>query len=295
MRLARLQGLLLASAFLAPAGVLLVVFRVGPLIQAFQYSLTSWNGYSPPTSVGLRNFQAILNDPTFRTAFLNTITILLAIPVWVFLPFFVAAILHERITGWRLFRAAFFLPAVLSPVMIGAFFEVMLRTDGPINALLRAVGLGSITRGWLADTATALPVMVAIVIWATFGIGVLIFLAALAQVNPELHDAARVDGASWLRRQRAVSIPQTLPVIEFWSIIVLISAFAYMFPYVQTLTRGGPGYATFVMEYYAYEKAFADGALGYASAVGVVLLMIMVVVVAIVSFGFWRLRRRMDS
>lgn len=271
----RRRQLLPALAFLAPAFALLVLFRGIPIVEAFQLSLTKWNGVGEPLPVGLGNFEALVGDPTFRTALGNNLAILLSLPIWVLLPLLVASLIHGGVPGARFFRLAIFLPAVLSPVVIGSFFNAMLKYDGPVNEILRLAGLDWLAREWLFSSATALPAVIAIFIWATLGIGVLIYLAALAQVNAELFDAARVDGASWWQIQRHVTIPETRHVIEFWAVIVLISSFTAVFPFIYTLTRGGPGYSTYVLDYYIYDKAFFGQAVGYASAVGVVLLAIV--------------------
>lgn len=276
-----------ALAFLAPAICLLLVFRGVPIVQAFYLSLTKWSGVGEPQFVGFANFAALVNDPTFRTALVNNLAMLLSLPVWVLAPLFVASVIHGGIPAGRLFRLAIFLPAVLSPVIIGSFFNVMLKYDGPINTILRGVGLEGFAAEWLFQSSTALPIVVAIFIWATMGIGVLIYLAALAQVNDELFDAARVDGASWWRTQWHITIPETRRVIEFWAVIVLISSFTAVFPFIYTLTRGGPGYSTYVLDYYVYDKAFFGGAHGYASAIGVVLLAI-VGVLALIQVALMR-------
>jgi ABC-type sugar transport system permease subunit len=269
------RELLPALAFLAPALVLLLVFRGVPIAQAFYLSLTKWSGAGEPQFVGFANFAALVNDPTFRTALFNNLAMLLSLPIWVLAPLFIASVIHGGVPAGRFFRLAIFLPAVLSPVIIGSFFNVMLKYDGPINTVLRGVGLESVAAEWLFQSSTALPIVVAIFIWATMGIGVLIYLAALAQVNQELFDAARVDGASWWQAQRRITIPETRRVIEFWAVIVLISSFTAVFPFIYTLTRGGPGYSTYTLDYYVYDKAFFGGAHGYASAVGIVLLAIV--------------------
>ena len=267
--------------FVAPALALLAVFRLWPMGEAFYLAFTHWDGFSSPTSVGWQNFQYLRHDPVFRSALVNNLLMLLAVPVWIIFPFLVASILHSRPWGWRVFRLAFFLPALLSPVIIGVFFSIMLREDGPVNDVLRGVGLGSLARPWLVDTNTALVALVAIIIWASFGIGVLIFLAALGSVTPEVLEAARVDGASWLRTQRHVVFWELLPIIEFWAVIVLISTFTAVFPFVYTLTNGGPGYSTYILDFDVYQEAFGSSSLGYASAIGVVLFLIVLVLVSI--------------
>lgn len=264
-------------AFLAPAIVVLVVLRVLPMIQAVRLSLTHWDGFSDPTYVGLANYKALLHDPTFRKALVNNLLILLSVPVWILVPLAIAIVLFQRVPGWRLFRAVFFIPAVLSPVIIGSYYEIALRMDGPLNEGLRAVGLGSLRHAWLADSSTALVTVAGILIWASFGIGVLIFLAALANVDPELYDAAKIDGANGFQQHRHVTVPGILPVIGFYSVIVVISLFTVLFPYIFTLTGGGPGYSTYVIEFDVYQEAFQSGSFGYASAMGVVLFLVVLV------------------
>jgi ABC-type sugar transport system permease subunit len=282
---------LLPLGFVGPALALLAGLRVWPMLQAFYLSFTSWDGISSPEWIGTKNFAYLFHDPIFKQALVDNLLLLLAIPVWVILPFLIAATLHERVPGWRFFRAAFFLPALLSPVIIGVFFSIMLRQDGAINEMLRSVGLGALANGWLTESSSALIVLGAIIVWASFGIGVLIYLAALSTLDSELVDAARLDGASWLQVQRHVVFWQILPVAEFWSVVVLISIFTGLFPYVLTLTNGGPGYATYILDFDIYMEGFggASGAAGYASAVGVVLFLI-VLVLSVIQLRLFRRR-----
>jgi ABC-type sugar transport system permease subunit len=264
-----------ALLFLVPALLLLAGFRIVPMVQAAYYSLTSWNGIGEPRWVGLANYEALLNDSTFRTTLLNHVAILLALPIWVFLPL-VLAVLIQPLPGARIYRVALFLPAVMSPVIIGAFFGVMLRYDGPVNEALSGLGLDGLRQEWLFNPATAMPVTIAILIWAATGIGVVIYLGALSNVDEELYDAARVDGASWYRLFRHVTVPQVRPTIEFWTVLVFISTVTAQFPFIYSLTQGGPGNSTYVAEYYIYDKAFIRGAPGYASAIGVVLSVVLI-------------------
>ncbi len=274
--------------FLAPALIVLLVFRIVPIGEAFHLGFTRWNGVGDPAWIGLDNFRALLDDPTFWTALKNNPLVLFSLPLWVVGPLVVAAIIHSGVPFARFFRLMVFLPAVLSPVVVGAYYNAVLRYNGPLNVFLRKIGLGELARQWLNDPHTALVTVVLILIWASFGIGVLIYLAALAQVNPELYDAAVLDGAGWLQTQRHVTIPATRRTIEFWFVFVLITTFTTVFPFVYTLTRGGPGYSTYLLDYYVYDAAFFGGSFGYASAVGVVLLLI---VGSISLMSIWLFRR----
>ena len=287
---ARLFGSTVAASllFLAPALIILIVFRLVPIEQAFHLSFTRWNGAGQPEWIGLANFEQVLKDPVFWTALRNNLFVLLFLPLWVVAPLIVAVILHSGVPGAKFFRLMVFLPAVLSPVMIGAYFNVLLKYNGALNTFLGDIGLGFLRHQWLNDPTTVLATMVLIFIWATLGIGALIFLAALAQVNPELHDAAEIDGANWLQRQRVITLPETRRTIEFWAIFVMISTFTTVFPFVFTLTRGGPGYSTYLLDYHVYDSAFFGGSFGYASAIGMVLF---IIVSGVCGLSFWLLRR----
>jgi ABC-type sugar transport system permease subunit len=267
--------------FLAPALLVVGLFRLWPIVQAFWLSFTNWNGFSQPRYVGLANYRELLHDQVFGTSLWHNLLILISLPVWVGAPLAIAIFLNERPFGWRLMRFALFLPAVLSPVIIGSFFELMLQYDGPLNSLLRAVGLGSLARQWLVDPGSALPVMIAIIIWAGLGVGVLIFMSGLATIDPDLYDAARIDGASWLRTQWSVVMPQLRPMITFYGVVSVIASFATLFPFVYTLTQGGPGYDTYTAEYDVYQTAFNNGTFGYGSAMGVVLFLIILLIVLV--------------
>ena len=277
---------LTVTAFLLPAVLVLVGIRIVPLAEAVWLAFTNWDGYATPEFVGLENFRLIAGDDVFWQALRNNGLILLSLPVWILGPLVLAIALQSRVPGWRVLRVAYFLPAVLSPVIVGTYFSVVLRLEGPFNDLLTAVGLGALARGWLSEPSSAMPVTIVIIIWAGFGVGVLLYLAALGNVDTSLYDAARVDGASTLRLHWHVTVPQVLSVIEFYTVVVLVSVFTVLFPYVYTLTQGGPGYSTTVLDYYVYAAAFVNGRFGYASALGVVLLVLLLVLVGVIMRMF---------
>jgi ABC-type sugar transport system permease subunit len=274
--------------FLLPALVVLAVFRLLPIAQAVYLSFTRWNGGAEPEWIGLGNFIQLATDPVFWAALRNNLLVLLSLPVWVGAPLIIAVIIHSGVPGARFFRFMVFLPAVLSPVVVGAYFNVLLKYNGALNTMLRDIGLGALAHQWLNDPNTVLPVMVSILIWATLGIGTIIYLAALAQVNQELYDAARIDGASWIQQQWYVTLPETRRTVEFWAVFVMISTFTTVFPFVYTLTRGGPGYSTYLLDYYVYDAAFFGGSFGYASAIGIVLL---IIVSTVCGGAIWLFRR----
>jgi ABC-type sugar transport system permease subunit len=274
---------------LLPALALLAWLMVFPIGDAIHLSFTNWDGFSAPRSIGFDNFSELLHDNRFKAAILHNLAIVAAMPIWIGIPYGIAWALHAEIWGWRFFRFAFFLPVVLSPVVIGVYYGIVLKPDGPLNSLLRSIGLGGLAHEWLNDPSLALPIVIAIIIWATFGVGVLIFLSGFANLDRELIDAARVDGAAGWQIQRHVVFSQLLPVIEFWAIIIVIASFTAFFPLIYTLTKGGPGFATYTVDYDLYFEAFSSGRLGYASAIGVAMLLIIAAVGAtLIRLLRWR-------
>ncbi len=271
-----------------PAFVILGGLLVIPIIDAIHLSFTDWDGFASPNWVGLDNFTALASDEHFKSSLGHTLLILAAIPLWVAIPYAVAYGLHGGVPGWRFFRLAFFVPVVLSPAVIGIYYGIVLGHDGPLNEVLRQVGLGGLAREWLNDPQLALPIVIVVLIWGTFGIGVMIFLAALGTVDRDVVDAARVDGATGWQVQRHVVFWQMLPAIEFWTILTMIISFTAVFPLIYSLTRGGPGTATYTVDYALYTEAFQNGRLGSASAMGVTMLVFM----AIIGAGILLILRR---
>jgi ABC-type sugar transport system permease subunit len=260
---------------LAPALALLVWLLVLPTVEAVRLAFTDWDGFTDPEWIGLGNFTDLLSDDRFTQALKHNLIIIAVLPIWIAVPYSLAWGLHRKIWGWSFFRFAFFLPVVLSPVVLGVYYGMFLGPDGPLNSLLRATGLGALAREWTNEPGIALPVVIVIAIWWTLGIGVLIFLSALSNLDGELEDAARVDGASRWQIQRHVVFSQMRPVIQFWAIIIVILSFTAFFPLIYTLTDGGPGFATATVDFYLYQEAFGNGNLGYASAVAVALVVII--------------------
>jgi ABC-type sugar transport system permease subunit len=265
-------------AYAAPIVALVGVFVVYPVGSIVYHSFTRWDGIAPAKWIGVANYSRLIHDSTFHTAIQNNLLFALAVPLWVIVPLVVAVLIYERIPGWRFFRATVFIPAVLSTVVVGILWSAMLGFDGPLNTFLRSVGLGGLAHEWLADAKYSIPAIMVVVLWAGFGYNTLIFLAGLAAIDTELFDAARVDGAGWWQTLWNVTIPSLRRTIELVTVLNVIGAFAYMFTYVYVITGGGPGFDTYVTEYYVYQQAFNFGNMGYASAVGVFLMVITIAV-----------------
>ncbi len=255
--------------FLLPAVVLVLVFRIFPLFWGFAISLTSATATDPGEFVGAANYLRALYDPNFRSAIANAGVILLSVPIFVMIPMLLAILIDQGVPGRGFFRAVYFLPAVLSSVIIGSIFSVVLGFRGSFNALLELFGLPAVD--WLGRSATALPVTLAIQSWSTFGMGVLIFLAGLSTVSKEMVEAARLDGAKMWQIWWHVIIPELRPIIEFSVVITTIGLLTSMFGLIYVLTGGGPGTATTVPEFLIWTAQGKLNQPAYAAALSIIL------------------------
>lgn len=267
-------GLLYAT----PAVALVSIFVVYPFGSILYHAFTRWDGIAPAQWVGLHNFRLLLHDPLFLRALRNNLIFALSVPVQLIVPLFVAYAIHRRVPGWRFFRATVFLPAVYATVVIGILTATVLQLDGPLNSALGAVGLDSLQREWLGNARTSIPIILLVVIWTNFGYNVLLYLAGMSAIDPTLEEAARIDGAKWSRVLRHVVVPSLRRVMEIVLVVNTITAFAFMFTYIYTITNGGPGYDTYVSEFYIYNQAFTNQNMGYAAATGVLLVGIVLVI-----------------
>ncbi|RWA63097.1 sugar ABC transporter permease [Mesorhizobium sp.] len=258
-----------AVLFLLPAILLVLVFRIFPLFWGFGISLTSATSTDPGQFIGAGNYLRALDDPNFRSSMANAVVVLLSVPIFVTIPMLLAILIHQGVPGRTFFRSVYFFPAILSSVIIGSIFSVVLSFNGNLNALLSIAGISGVD--WLGHSATALPVTLAIQCWSTFGMGVLIFLAGLSTVSKEMVEAARLDGAKMWQIWWHVIIPELRPIIEFSTVITTIGLLTSMFGLIYVLTGGGPGTATTVPEYLIWAAQGKLNRPAYAAAVSMVL------------------------
>jgi ABC-type sugar transport system permease subunit len=254
------------------------MFVAYPFGSILYHSFTRWDGLTPPQWVGLHNFRLLWHDPIFLAALRNNAIFALSVPVQLVFPLIVAYVIHRRVPGWRFFRATVFLPAVYAAVVIGIVTSTVLQLDGPLNQALHAVGLRSLRREWLGSASTSIPMILLVVIWTNFGYNVLLYLAGMSAIDPTLEEAARIDGATWRRTLFSVVVPNLRRVMEIVLVVNTITAFAFMFTYIYTITNGGPGTDTYVTEFYIYQQAFTDQNMGYAAAIGVTLVILVLAV-----------------
>jgi raffinose/stachyose/melibiose transport system permease protein len=251
--------------YLIPGFVLFTIIILIPLIWNIYLSFTEWRGILPPVFIGLDNWAALLQDAKFWTSFLNSIWMIVAmVIVPTLLGLLLAAMLFDLIGkkfGGRLAR-------ILRP------------ENGALNIVLKAVGLGGLQHNWLGSPDTALISIMFVMVWVQLGYPVVIFMAALQRVDPELYEAAELDGAGWFQRFRAITVNIIRPEIFVVALTCTIAALKVFGP-IYILTRGGPGTSTIVPSYYSYSEFFQNQQVGYGATIATALTLVIVVLVII--------------
>lgn len=287
-RMRRYSSPATVAIFLGPALLVIVLLRIWPVFQGIYIAFTRWDGIRQPVFNGIENFQRMFSDPVLLIALGNTSKILLLTPIWIFLPVLLAAVIQDRIPGASAFKISYVLPVLVSPVVVGTLFVIILGPDGPLNIALRAIGLGALANNWTVDTDLVMWIVAGMVIWSTFGLGVLLFTAALASADESLYEAAKIDGANWMQRFRHVTIPSVRKVIEYWSVNVVIMAFTAVIVLGYAFSQGGPGYASTTVDLFIYSQAFRYGAPGYATTVGITLFLLIAVMLILFLRVSWK-------
>ncbi|MWB99839.1 ABC transporter permease subunit [Agromyces sp. MMS17-SY077] len=283
--------------YLIPGFVLLSVIIVVPLVWNVYLSFTSYRGIRPPEWIGLDNWIRLFGDEKFWLSFGNSIAMIIAMVVIpTLLGLALAAALFDlvgRKFGGKLasfLRATFYLPQILPIAVAAVVIGWILRADdGALNEMLRAVGLGDLAHNWLGSPDTALLSIMVVMVWVQLGYPVVIFMAALQRVDPELYEAAELDGANWFQRFRAITVSIIRPEIFVVTLTCTIAALKVFGP-VYTLTRGGPGNATLVPSYYSFSEFFQTQQVGYGATIATALT----IVIGVVAFFFIRAQNRAE-
>lgn len=265
---------LTAFLSLAPAFLLMAILMWYPLTTAFYHSFTQWDGLTT-TWIGLHNYAAIFTSGQLWLLLRNNFIFLLSIPGILLISLVVSVLLFEEVPGWRFFRSVYYLPTILSAVVVGMLMQTLFSPEGAVNEALKSIGLGILAQPWIGAAPTAFLVLILAFYWQTLGQGVLIFLSGLSSISTDLIEAARIDGANWWQRLLRIIVPLLAPAISYFMVTNIIYIFIGLFALVYSITRGGPGYETTPIDYMIYVKAFESGDLGYASALSVILLILV--------------------
>ncbi|MDP9312479.1 MAG: sugar ABC transporter permease [Chloroflexota bacterium] len=286
-----LRKALPAYGFIAPAFLLYAVFFIYPFAISIYYSFVKWNGAGPKQFVGLANYQRLFSDKLLWQALgHNLVWVITGTLAPIVIALLLGALMWRGARGMLVFRTIYFLPVVLAEVVVAIIWNWIYHPlFGALNEMLSAVGLQSLTRGWLGDPQTALMAVLATAIWSYFGFAFVIIMAGLQDVNVDLVEAAMIDGANGWQRFVHVVIPELRHVLTMITAYTLIGGFN-VFAIIFIMTQGGPGTATQVIGTYTYRKAFQESDIGY----GATLSLVMTTISLIASYLFIRLRERSE-
>jgi multiple sugar transport system permease protein len=254
------------------------VFLGYPLAFAFVLIFHRWNIYTPMKWVGLGNIKLLLTDPLIWRALVNTLYFLLIhIPLQLVLALGLAQLLNQKVRGRAFFRASYFMPVVVSGVVVTILWQQMYATEtGLINLLLQSLWLPKI--GWLTDRRYAMPAIAIMATWKNVGLYVVLFLVGLQAIPAELYEAAELDGANAWQKFRRITVPMLNPTIMLVLLLSTIGGFSlFIEPYV--MTGGGPANSTLSGILYLYKQAFFFSKMGYATTIGFFWAMIIFAVV----------------
>jgi len=286
------------ALFLVPGALAALAVIVVPFLMNTAVSFTSWQGVGDPKWTGLANYRDLLDDSEFWASFRHSLFMVVAMAaVPTIVGLVLAAALFDYIAkhfGTRMaaiLRACFYLPQVLPIAVAGIVWSWILAPDnGSLNALLKAVGLSSWQQDWLGDPDIALYSVMGVMVWVQLGFPLVVFMAGLQRVDPQLYEAAELDGAGWWRRFWHITLPQIRPeiyVVLTWCTIAALKVFGA----VYVLTKGGPGGATDVPSYFSFTTFFEKTQVGYGAAMSTVLT----VIILVLSLAFLKLQTRAEE
>jgi multiple sugar transport system permease protein len=266
-----------AYLFLAPSAVVLVLFALWPIAQAFWMSLHQWSFLDPEKRfIGLGNYLRIASDDRFWNALGNTAMYTLgSVPIQIALALLLAVALNQRIRGLVVLRAAYFFPVVTSLAVMAIVWSFLMDPDiGLISTWIASLGGPRIQ--WLRDPFWAMPAVIIVGIWKTLGFNMVILLAGLQGIPQEQYEAASIDGAGRWGRFRHVTLPGLRHTLAFVTVISVIASLQ-VFDQVYVMTRGGPLFATETLVTYMYHQGFELFRMGYASSIAWILFLLIVV------------------
>ncbi|HXX38628.1 MAG TPA: sugar ABC transporter permease [bacterium] len=255
--------------FLLPYLLVFVLFRFGPVVGGFATSFTSWSIVGAPRFVGLANYQALVRDPLFYVSVRNTFYFLvLTAPTLIVLGFVLALLLNRPLAGRGVARVLVFAPYAMMSAVVGILWNWILDSNfGLLNYYLGMLHLGPVP--WLSSEAAAMPAIAMTTVWWTVGYNMVIFLAGLQDIPPQLEESARIDGAGPWQVLWQVTVPLLRPTTFVVVMLTIINTFQ-VFDQVYVMTGGGPGTATLTLVQYLFFQAFQTFKLGYGSAIAYV-------------------------
>ncbi|MDD2959393.1 MAG: sugar ABC transporter permease [Lachnospiraceae bacterium] len=272
---------------IVPATLLFIVFMIIPTFNVFKMSLYKWGGYSNKKKfVGLDNFQKLLGDTKFLQSFQNTLLLIVIVTVITMsMALIFAAILsREKIRGQNIFRVVFYIPNILSVVIISAIFSAIYdANNGMLNSLLSLFGKGDNPVYWLGDQKIVIFSLAGAMVWQAIGYYMVMYMASMASVPETLYESSALDGATRLQQFFQITLPLIWTNIRTTLTFFIISSINLSFLFVKAMTSGGPDGSTEVFLSYMYKQAYTNSSYGYGMAVGVVVFVFSFGLSAIVN------------
>lgn len=284
--------------YLIPGLLVLLWIIIVPAIWNIYLSFTNYRGIRPPRWIGIDNWSRLIRDATFWASFRNSIWMIVAMVVIPILIGLVLASLVFDVVQKRFgaktastMRAVYYFPQLL-PISVAALVMgwIFRPENGALNAILKGLGLGRFQHNWLGSPDTALIFLMIIMIWIQLGYPLVIFMSGLQRVDPELYEAASLDGANWWQRFKVITLPAIKPEIFVVALTCTIAALKVFAP-VYMLTKGGPGDSTIVPSYYSYTQFFQSQQVGYGAAISTALTIVIIVI----SVVFTNVQQRVEQ
>jgi putative chitobiose transport system permease protein len=266
---------LIPYLFLLPAILVLALTVFWPALHAFYLSFTQYNITELPSWIGWQNYQRLFADEIFWQTFGNTLLYLICVvPILVIAPLGLAILVNRKLRGMYGFRAAYYVPVVISMVVAGLAWKWLYAENGLLNQLIHLLGWPPIP--WLTDKYLAIFSVMLVTIWKGLGYYMVVYLAGLQSIPAEIYEAAAIDGSEGLRQHWDITLPLMRPYLVLVSVISAISA-TKVFEEVYIMTQGGPRNSSKTIVYYVYEQAFQELEISYACTIGLALFLVILV------------------
>ena len=274
-------------ACLAPSVILVALFMFWPTVNVFRMSMYRMGGITNRKEfIGLQNFKTLMEDKNFLEAMQNTILIIVMVMIFtiVFAILFAAILQRGKFKGKNFFRVIFYIPNILSIVVIGGIFGAIYDpSNGLLNTFLEAVHLDFLTHKWMGEPKIVIYSIIFALVWQAIGYYMVMYMSGMSAIPEDLYEAASLDGSSEINTFFTVTLPLIWTNIRTTLTFYIISTINLSFLFVQIMTDGGPNGKTEVFLNYMYKQAYGNGAYGYGMAIGVVVFIFSFVLAAIVN------------
>lgn len=281
------QQTLFVSLCLFPAVLLVLIFMVYPTVNVFFMSLFKWGGYSPDKEfVGLDNFKILLKDMTFFRSFQNTILLIVIVTIVTLLLalIFASILTREKFKGVNFFRVIFYVPNILSVVVIAAIFSAIYDpTNGLLNNLFAGLRLENLQQMWLGDQKIVIYSIAFALTWQAIGYYMVMYMASMASIPESLYEASAMEGAGAMRQFFDITLPLVWNTVRTTLTFFVISTINLSFLLVKAMTNGGPDGSTEVFLSYMYKQAYTNSSYGYGMAIGVVVFTFSFILSAVLN------------